>query len=126
MISLFCGVVVDVVVVDLKHPKKRQRLRQRQRKKAVILLVKRGRNDHAARAARIFEHSLQYSSKLLREFTKFEVLRTTWTNYSESFSLAFTLYTTPAWSPRGSGSFTLNMLLILNDEKTSLISILLQ
>ena len=30
-----------------------------------------------------------YSSKLLREITKFEVLRTTWTNYDESFSLAF-------------------------------------
>ena len=32
--------------------------------------------------------SLPYSSKLLREITKFEVLRTTWTNYSESSSLA--------------------------------------
>ena len=29
-----------------------------------------------------------YSSKLLLEITKFEVLRTTWTNYRESFSLA--------------------------------------
>ena len=35
-----------------------------------------------------FNISLSYSSKLLREITKFEVLRTTWTNYSESFSLA--------------------------------------
>ena len=31
--------------------------------------------------------SVPYSSKPLREMTKFTVLTTTWTNYSESFSL---------------------------------------
>ena len=46
--------------------KKRRRLRQRQRQKAVILLVKRGRNDRAARAARIFE---QFSPVLLKTTT---------------------------------------------------------
>ena len=34
--------------------------------------------------------SLPYSSKLLREMTKFKVLTATWTSYRESFSL--TLY----------------------------------
>ena len=38
-----------------------------------------------------FNIALPYSSKLLGEITKFEVLRTTWTNYSESFSLALYL-----------------------------------
>ena len=36
--------------------KKPRRLRQRQRQKAVILLVKRGKNDRAARAGRILVH----------------------------------------------------------------------
>ena len=36
------------------------------------------------------------------------------------------LYTTPTRIPRGIGSFTPNMLPILKDEKTNLISMLLQ
>ena len=47
------------------------RLRQRQSQKAVILFVKRGKNDRAVRVARIFfDISLPCSSKLLREMTK--------------------------------------------------------
>ena len=75
----------------LKLPfKKRRRLLQRQRQKAVILLVKRTKMivRHVRHA--FFNNSLPYSSKLLREMTKFKVLTATWTNYSESFSL--TLY----------------------------------
>ena len=56
--------------------KKRRRLRQRQ--KGVILLVKRGKNDRVARAARILNISLLYSSKQQRKMTNFKVLMTTW------------------------------------------------
>ena len=68
-----------------KEFKKRRRLRQRQRQKVkrIKMLVLHFR--HA-----FLNISLPYSSKLLREMTKFKVLTTTWTNYRESFSL--TLY----------------------------------
>ena len=46
--------------------KKRGRLRQRQRQKAIILLVKRVKNDCAARAARIFVH---FSAVLVKTTT---------------------------------------------------------
>ena len=67
--------------------KKRQRLRQRQRQKAVILLVEKTKMIVLLVRHAFLNISLPYSSKLLREITKFDVLTTTWTNYSESFSL---------------------------------------
>ena len=67
--------------------KKRRRLQQRQRQIAVILLVKRTKVI-VLHMWHVF--SLPYSSKLLSDMTKFKVLTTAWTNYSESFSL--TLY----------------------------------
>ena len=70
--------------------KKRQRLRQRQPQKAVILLVERTKMIVLHVRHAFLNISLPFSSKLLREITKFEVLTTTWTNCSESFSL--TLY----------------------------------
>ena len=73
-----------------KEFKKRQRLRQRQRQKAVILLAKRTKMIVLHVRHAFLNIFLPYSSKLLREMTKFKVLTTTWTNYSKSFSL--TLY----------------------------------
>ena len=70
-----------------KEFKKRRGLKQRQRQKAVILLVKRTKMIVLHLWHAILNISLLYSSKLLREMTKFKVLATTWTNYSESFSL---------------------------------------
>ena len=67
--------------------KKRRRLRQRQRQNAVILLVERTKMIVLHVRHAFLNNSLPYSSKLLREMTKFKVLTTTWTNYSESFSL---------------------------------------
>ena len=87
MILLSCGVVVAVAVV-IREFKKRQRLRQRQRQKAVILLVEKTKMIVLHVRHAFLNISLPYSSKLLREITKFDVLTTTWTNYSESFSLA--------------------------------------
>ena len=75
---------------DIREFKKRPRLRQRQRQKAVILLVKRTKIIVLHVRHAFFNISLPYSSKLLREMTNFKVLTTTWANYSESFSL--TLY----------------------------------
>ena len=75
---------------NFREFKKRRRLRQRQRKKAVILLVKRTKMIVLHVRHAFLNNSLPYSSKLLREITNFKVLTTTWTNYSESFSL--TLY----------------------------------
>ena len=73
-----------------KEFKKRRRLRLRQRQKPVILLVKRTKMIVLHVRHAFLNKSLPYSSKLQREMTKFQVLTTTWTNYSESFSL--TLY----------------------------------
>ena len=70
--------------------KQRRRLRQRQRQKAVILLVKRIKMIALHVRHAFLNISLPYSSNLLREMTKFKVLTTKWTNYRESFSL--TLY----------------------------------
>ena len=68
---------------------KRRRLWQRKRQNAVILLVKRGKNERAARVARVFQYiSLPYSSKQQRKMTNFQVLTTTSTNNSESFLLS--------------------------------------
>ena len=73
--------------------KNRRRLRQRQRHKAGILLVERTKMlvlhvRHALLNISL-PYSSPYSSKQL-EMTKVKVLSTTWTNYSESFSI--TLY----------------------------------
>ena len=69
-------------------------LKQRQRQKAVILLVKRTKKIVLHVRHAFLNSSLPYSSKLLREMTKLrKVLTTTWTNltnYCESFGL--TLY----------------------------------
>ena len=73
-----------------KEFKKRRRLRQRQRHKAVILLIKRTKMIVLHVRHAFLNNSLPYTSKLLHEMTKFKVLKTTWTNYSESSSL--TLY----------------------------------
>ena len=75
----------DPPLLHIGEFKKRQRLRQGQRQKAVILLVKRTKMIvlHA-----FLNISLAYSSKLLRELTKFKILTTTWTKCSESFSLS--------------------------------------
>ena len=67
--------------------KKLQRLRQRQLQNAVILLVKKTKMIVLHVRHEFLNISLPYSSKLLREMTNFKVLTTTWTNYSESFSL---------------------------------------
>ena len=75
---------------SIKEFKKRRWLRLRQRQKAVILLVKRTKMIVLHVRHAFLNISLPYSSKLQREMTKFKVLTTTWTNYSESFSL--TLY----------------------------------
>ena len=75
---------------DNKEFKKRRRLRLRQRQKPVILLVKRTKMIMLHVRHAFLNKSLPYSSKLQREMTKFQVLTTTWTNYSQSFSL--TLY----------------------------------
>ena len=89
----FCN-IVSLFANALKLPnrefKKGRRLRQRQRQKAVILLVKRIKMLVLHVRHAFLNISLPYSSKLLREITKFKVLTTTWTNYRESFS--FTLY----------------------------------
>ena len=71
-----------------KQQRLRLRLRLRQRQKALILLVKRNKMIVLHVRHAFLNISLPYSSKLLREMTKFEVLTTTWTNYSESFSLS--------------------------------------
>ena len=78
------------ILAHIMEFKKRRRLRQRQRQKAVILLVKRTKMIVLHVRHAFLNISLPYSSKLLREMTNFKVLTTTWTNYSESFSL--TLY----------------------------------
>ena len=77
---------------NIKEFKKRRRLRLRlrQRQKAVIVLVKRTKMLVLHVRHAFLNISLPYSSKLQREMTKFKALTTTWTNYSESFSL--TLY----------------------------------
>ena len=65
-------------------------LRQRQRTKAVILLVERTKMIVLHMQHAFLNISLPFSSKLLREMNKFKVLTITWTNFGESFSL--TLY----------------------------------
>ena len=56
----------------------------------LLLLVKRTKMIVLHVRHPFLNNSLPYSSKLLREMTNFKVLTTTWTNYTESFSL--TLY----------------------------------
>ena len=76
--------------VKLREFKKRRRLQQRQRHKAVILLVKRIKMIVLHVRNAFLYIFLPFSSKIQRKMTKFKVLTTTWANYGESFSL--TLY----------------------------------
>ena len=76
--------------VVIREFTKRRRLQQRQRQKAVIWLVKGTKMIVLHVRSAFLNDYLPYSSKLLHELTKFKVLTTTWTNYSESLSL--TLY----------------------------------
>ena len=91
-----CMIIPRIVLEQYNREfKKRRRLRQRQRQKAVILLVKITKKIVLHVRHAFLNNSPPYSSKLLREMTNFKVFTTTWTNYSESFSLTLHFKSVP-------------------------------